>query len=272
MSAKPQPLPAAFIPHGGGPWPILELPMMPADETRALAEYMRSIAALPPQRPRALLVISAHWEESVATVNTGAAPGMYYDYGGFPPEAYQLQWPAPGDPELASEVGALLRGAGFRTAYNAERGYDHGTFVPLLLAYPRADVPVVQLSLKRGLDPAEHLAMGRALAPLRQQGVYILGSGNSYHNLRAFFGRDPRSAAASQAFDAWLNQVVTMPAGEREAHLAQWERAPDARLCHPREEHLIPLMVVAGAAGDAQGRVTWSGTMGGKQLSAHHFG
>jgi hypothetical protein len=164
-------MPTAFIPHGGGPWPVLSMSGMPADETQSLAADMRSIATAPQRRPRALLVISAHWETPTLTVNTGPAPGMYYDYGGFPEAAYQLEWPAPGDPELAAEVRALLDHAGMPCAEDRQRGYDHGTFIPLMLAYPQADVPVVQLSLRRGLDPAEHLAIGEALAPLREQGV-----------------------------------------------------------------------------------------------------
>lgn len=271
MHPAPAPMPTAFVPHGGGPWPVLNLPQLPADETDALAGYMRSIGETP-SRPKALLVISAHWEERVATVNTNPAPGMYYDYGGFPDEAYRLKWPAPGAPELAAEVRALLSKAGFQTAENATRGYDHGTFIPLMLAYPAADIPVVQLSLLRGLDPAQHVAMGRALASLRDQGVYIIGSGNSFHNLRALFAHDPRFTPASKHFDKWLEETVQLPAAERAKRLERWLEAPDARTCHPREEHLIPLMVVAGAAENDVGRVPWSGTMGGLQVSAHHFG
>lgn len=265
-------MPTAFIPHGGGPWPILSLPMMPAEETKALADYMRSIARVPATKPRALLVLSAHWEREKVTVNTGAKPDLYFDYSGFPPESYQLKWPAPGDPELAGEVEDLIRAAGLPTARDGERGYDHGTFIPLLLAYPKAEVPVVQVSLKRGLDPDEHLALGRALAPLRDRGVYILGSGNSFHNLRALIGGDRSFEGAAAAFDAWLEQAVTASPAERAAQLAAWSKAPAAQRSHPREEHLIPLMVAAGAAGEDAGRVAWSGTMAGMKLSAHHFG
>lgn len=266
-------MPTAFIPHGGGPWPILSLPMMPAQETKALADYMRSIADLPGDRkPRALVVFSAHWEETVVTINTGARPSLYFDYQGFPPESYELTWPAPGDPEVAGEVEDLLRAGGFATSRNTSRGFDHGTFVPLMLAYPNADVPVVQVSLKRGLDPAEHLAMGRALEPLRERGVYILGSGNSFHNLRALFGRDASMVDASKEFDEWLEQTVARSGPERASALSRWAEAPAARASHPREEHLIPLMVAAGAAGDDAARIAWRGTMAGMALSAHHFG
>lgn len=271
MEAQTTRMPTQFVPHGGGPWPVMDLPRMDSGEARALATYMRSIADTP-TRPNALLVISAHWEANEPTVNTGEAPSMLYDYGGFPPEAYRLQWPAPGDPALAARVRDLLRDAGFRPREDAQRGYDHGTFIPLMLAYPSADVPVVQLSLKRGLDPEEHLAMGRALAPLREQGVYILGSGNSFHNLPAFFGSDASMVQRSERFDDWLEAAVRAPRSERERQLRDWASAPEAHACHPREEHLIPLMVVAGAAGSDAGVVQWSGRMGGMRVTAHRFG
>lgn len=268
MTTSPIRMPTAFVPHGGGPWPVLPLRGSDPTETRALADYMRSIGQVP--RPRALLVVSAHWEARTVTVNTNPSPGMLYDYGGFPKQAYALRWPAPGAPDVAEEVRELLASAGIDTRTNATRGYDHGTFIPLMLAFPEADIPVVQLSLKQGLDPAQHLAIGRALAPLRDRGVYILGSGNSFHNLRAFFGRDPRAVLAADRFDAWLAEAVASP--DRDERLARWLEAPDARFCHPREEHLIPLMVVAGAAGEDAGRVEWTGTTFGKRVSAHHFG
>lgn len=264
-------MPTAFVPHGGGPWPVMDLPGMDRGEARALSAYMRSIADTA-TRPNALLVVSAHWETSEATVNTGESPSMLYDYGGFPPEAYRFQWPAPGDPGLAAQVRDLLRDAGFATREDSRRGYDHGTFIPLMLAYPDADIPVVQLSLKRGLDPEEHLAMGRALAPLREQGVYILGSGNSFHNLPAFFRHDPTMAERSQRFDDWLNAAVQAGRSERERLLRDWANAPEARACHPREEHLIPLMVAAGAAEADAGHVAWTGRMGGMRVTAHRFG
>src|SRR5689334_8631112 len=158
----------------------------PKDDVDRLAGYLRSVRDVPPVAPRALLVVSAHWEEPVPTVMTSAHPAMLYDYYGFPPESYQLTWPAPGDPALAGRVRELLGNAGFATAEDTERGFDHGTFVPLKVTYPEAEIPCVQLSLRRGLDPAEHIAMGRALAPLRDEGVLIVGSGMSYHNLRVF--------------------------------------------------------------------------------------
>ena len=195
---------------------------------------------------------------------------MYYDYYGFPPEAYRIQWPAPGNPQLASRVQELLGAARFRTGTDPQRGFDHGTFVPLKLAYPEAEVPTVQLSLKRGLDPEEHLLIGRALGPLREEGVFIIGSGMTFHNLQAF--RAAKATSASEAFDAWLRETTTLPPEARDRGLAQWSQAPAARVAHPREEHLLPLMVAAGAAGNDRGTVAYHGTIMGHRLSAYHFG
>jgi aromatic ring-opening dioxygenase catalytic subunit (LigB family) len=195
---------------------------------------------------------------------------MLYDYYGFPPESYQITWPAPGSPALAARVRSLLGAAGFQTAANPERGFDHGTFVPLKLTYPDADVPTVQLSLKAGLDPEEHLAIGRALAPLRDEGVFIIGSGMTFHNLRAF--RDPRSIPVSETFDAWLRVAATAEPAERDKQLVDWATAPAARVAHPREEHLLPLMVIAGAAGADRGQIAYNGTFAGLRLSAYHYG
>ena len=262
-------LPVLYLPHGGGPWPFVELGFGERSELDAMATYLRSVSAIAPTRPRALLVISAHWEERVPTVMTSPAPPMLYDYYGFPPESYTITWPAPGDPALAGRVRALLASAGIESAEDARRGFDHGTFVPLKLAFPQADVPTVQLSLVQGLDPRTHLAIGRALAPLRDEGVLIVGSGMSYHNLRAF---GPRAAPISEAFDAWMRQACAAPRAEREARLTAWASAPAARAAHPREEHLIPLMVIAGAAGEDHADVAFDGTLMGLRLSAIHFG
>jgi aromatic ring-opening dioxygenase catalytic subunit (LigB family) len=268
--SKQERMPVVFLPHGGGPWPFVDIgwDLQDAD---TLAAYLRSIKALPKTPPKALLVISAHWEERVPTVMTSSAPPMFYDYYGFPAASYQIKWPAPGSPALAQRVQELLGAAGFQTATDAERGFDHGTFVPLKLTYPDAEVPTIQLSLKAGLDPAEHLAIGRALAPLRDEGVFIIGSGMTFHNLRAF--RDPRSQPVAETFDAWLRDAATSenPA-ERDRHLVEWAAAPAARAAHPREEHLIPLMVVAGAAGEDRGKVAYNGTFAGLRLSAYHYG
>jgi aromatic ring-opening dioxygenase catalytic subunit (LigB family) len=268
-TAGSQRMPVVYVPHGGGPWPFVDMGM-PRAEIDDLAGYLRSVRGLPKTPPRALLIISAHWEEAVPTVTTGANPPLLFDYYGFPPESYQLTWPAPGHPALAARVQELLGAAGIPAATNAERGFDHGTFVPFKVAYPDADVPTVQLSLKAGLDPREHLAIGRALAPLRDEGIFLLGSGMSFHNMRAF--RDPRGAAISESFDAWLSETATLDPAQRDQRLARWAEAPSARLAHPREEHLLPLMVVAGAAGSDRGVSGYSGQVLGTRVSAYHFG
>jgi aromatic ring-opening dioxygenase catalytic subunit (LigB family) len=243
---------------------------IPPEQREPLAEYLRSVSALPPERPSALLVVSGHWEEPVPTVMTSPQPPMFYDYYGFPEESYRLTWPAPGRPRLAARVRTLLGEAGIESAADNDRGFDHGTFVPLKLAYPDADVPAIQLSLTDKLDPTEHIAIGQALAPLRDEGVFIVGSGMTFHNLRAF--RSPAAPAVAETFDTWLRDAVTQPPDERDARLAHWDLAPAARLAHPREEHLLPLMVAAGAAGRDRGVVGFSGHAFGLRLSSYHFG
>jgi aromatic ring-opening dioxygenase catalytic subunit (LigB family) len=262
-------MPVVFIPHGGGPWPFVDLGL-DAQEVEALTHYLQSLRDLPQQPPRALLVVSAHWEERVPTLMNAEKPALYYDYYGFPPESYRISWPALGDPQLAARVASLLTDAGIANGVDAKRGFDHGTFVPLKLTYPAADVPCLQLSLQAGLDPAEHLRIGRALAALRDEGVFIIGSGMSFHNLRSF--RDPRAIPVAETFDAWLGQTVALPPAQRDAGLVAWANAPSARLAHPREEHLLPLMVVAGAAGSDQGTTAFNGTVMGMRVSAYQFG
>lgn len=262
-------MPVVFLPHGGGPWPFVDMGWDIKDAD-ALAAYLKSVKAVPKTPPKALLVISAHWEERLPTVMTSSAPPILYDYYGFPPKSYEIQWPAPGAPALAARVQELLGKAGVPTNTDDSRGFDHGTFIPLKLTYPDADVPTIQLSLKVGLDPAEHLAIGRALAPLRDEGVFIIGSGMSFHNLRVF--RDPRARPVAETFDAWLRDAATAEPAERDRKLEAWAKAPAARDAHPREEHLIPLMVVAGAAGNDRGSIGYNGTFAGLRLSAYHYG
>lgn len=262
-------MPVVFIPHGGGPWPFVDIGL-PKAEVDGLARYLRDLPRALGVTPRALLVISAHWEEPTPTLMTSAKPPILYDYYGFPPESYRLTWPAEGSPALAKRVAELLAAAGIATATDDARGFDHGTFIPLKLAYPEAEIPTIQLSLTRGLDPKEHLALGRALAPLRDEGVLIVGSGMSFHNMRAF--GDRRAVASAEAFDAWLGETVAAEPEARDARLAEWSSAPAARVAHPREEHLLPLMVVAGAAGADRGERAYDGTMFAMKLAAFHFG
>jgi aromatic ring-opening dioxygenase catalytic subunit (LigB family) len=234
-----------------------------------LASHLRGIGGALGARPKAALVVSGHWEADAPTLNTAAKPALLFDYYGFPEHTYRLQYPAPGAPELAPRVRDLLAQAGFESRVDAHRGLDHGVFVPFLLMYPQADVPILQLSLHASLDPMLHLKLGRALAPLRSEGVLIVGSGMSYHNLAAMFSGRGGPAAAS--FDAWLNESVRDPA-QRDARLAAWRSAPGGRESHPRAEHLIPLMVAAGAADGDPGVRTFSETIAGNALSGFQFG
>lgn len=263
-------LPTLYIPHGGGPCFFMDVqPGLPPDLWERMAAYLRSIDASLGARPKAVLVISAHWEAAVPTVNSSAHPPLLFDYYGFPEHTYRLTYAAPGSPALAARVRELLAKAGMESAEEAHRGLDHGVFVPFKLIYPDADVPVVQLSLKEGLDPAAHLAIGRALAPLRDEGVLIVGSGMSYHNLHELFNASVSRPA--EDFHAWLAQTAGDAAG-RNGRLASWREAPGALACHPRAEHLLPLMVAAGAAEGDRGVRTYHDRLMGKAVSGFRFG
>ncbi len=236
-----------YFSHGGGPLPILGDP-----GHRAMVDFMRQ---LPSQlrKPDAILVVSAHWEESAATLLGAQAPTMFYDYYGFPDQAYEITYPAPGSPELATRIAGHLRKSNIPARIDADRGFDHGLFIPLKLMYPEAEIPSLQLSLLRGLDPAAHIALGRALRGLRDENLLVIGSGFSFHNLMAFFGRDPGAPdPANETFQDWLIEGCTgsIAQPERERRFIEWEKAPAARYCHPREEHLLPLHVCLGMAGE----------------------
>jgi aromatic ring-opening dioxygenase catalytic subunit (LigB family) len=197
-------------------------------------------------------VISAHWEEPEFTVTSGAKPPLIYDYYGFPDHTYQLRYDAPGSPKLAEEIRTLLAKAGIASQTNSERGFDHGVFIPFKLIYPNAVIPIVQLSLKTGLDPAAHIAAGRAIAPLRDRNILIVGSGMSFHNMATMMRGTPTEA--------------------RDELRELWSEAPGARVAHPREEHLIPLMVAAGAAGPDRGHRTFHGHVMNATVSGFQFG
>jgi aromatic ring-opening dioxygenase catalytic subunit (LigB family) len=261
-------LPTLFIPHGAGPCFFMEWTRGPADTWDKTAAWLKGLVAGLPERPKAILVVSGHWEASQFTVGSAERPPMVFDYYGFPEETYRLDFDAPGSPALAARVRQLLDAAGFPAAEDSQRGYDHGVFVPLLLATPDADIPVVQLSLRADLDPEAHLAVGRALAPLRDEGVLIVGSGMSWHNMRGF---TPAFTAKSQAFDAWLGEAIADPTRRDEA-IRHWDQGPYAREAHPREEHLAPLFVAAGAAEAEPGRVAFRDTAMDVVISGYEFG
>ncbi len=238
-----------FISHGGGPLPVLGDP----GHAEMISTLKKLAEELP--RPKAILVISAHWEANHPTVTSASKPGMMYDYEGFPDEAYQLQYPSPGEPELADKVVSALMDAGIAAESSPERPYDHGLYTPLMLMYPEADIPAIQLSLVKGLDPDEHLRIGEALQGLDYDDLLIIGSGFSFHNMRAFFiPESPDMHAANAAFQNWLEETCMskeLPEEERRKRLQHWAEAPSARYCHPREEHLLPLHVCYGIAGRA---------------------
>jgi aromatic ring-opening dioxygenase catalytic subunit (LigB family) len=263
-------LPTVFLPHGAGPCFFMDWP--PPGTWDAMANGLRGLTGQLVIAPKAIVVVSAHWEAPVFTVNTQSAPGLLFDYSGFPEHTYQLTWPAPGAPMLAARIRDLLASSGVESAEDAQRGLDHGVFIPMKLVFPQADVPVVQLSLRRGLDPAEHLALGRALAPLRSEDVLIIGSGMSFHNMQRFRRDNIGVDADSQRFDAWVSETVALPRSERELRLIDWAQAPGARTSHPREEHLLPLHVIAGAGGDDVGSKVFEDHVLGSVQSAYVFG
>jgi aromatic ring-opening dioxygenase catalytic subunit (LigB family) len=260
--------PTYFISHGGGPWPwIAGMRAMFVN----LEASLKAMVAEWDDPPRAILMISGHWESDDVAVMASAAPPMVYDYNGFPPETYEIQYPAPGAPEIAVRALALLQGAGIAAHLDTKQGFDHGAFAPLAVMYPNADVPVFQISLQKSYDPAAHLAMGRALAPLRDEGVVIIGSGLSFHNLRMF---GPAAKEPSEAFDAWLAGALASAPAMRTQAMLNWEQAPFARICHREEDHLVPLFVALGAAeGETATRIYHDvDLMGGVTASSYRFG
>lgn len=264
-------LPTYFLSHGGGPWPWLDGPFRRGfDVLEASLKGMRRELA---DAPRAVLMVSGHWEEFRFTLSSGHRPGMVYDYSGFPPETYRIRYAAPGLPVLAETAANLLRSAGLEAGTDATRGFDHGTFSLMEVLYPEETMPLVQMSLRADLDPTAHLAAGRALAPLRDEGVLIVGSGLSYHNLaqlRGTAGHEP-----SRRFDAWLQEtLIAASPSDREARLIDWARAPSARAAHPHEDHLVPLLVAAGAAGSSPAALTYhqKDFAGGITASSFRFG
>lgn len=263
-------MPTWFIPHGGGPCFFME--WNPPHAWDRMAAFLKDLATTLPRTPKAIVMVSAHWLTPQLSVTSGAQPELIYDYYGFPPHTYELTYPAPGAPALADQMVQLFNAAGIASATDAQRGFDHGMFIPLKLIFPQAHIAVVQLSLNSSLDPVQHLAAGHALQALRDQDVLIIGSGMSFHNMRAY--GNPQYGPVSDAFDHWLTQAVESTPQERHQLLSHWTQAPGARDCHPprAEEHLLPLMTVAGAAGNDAGRKVFSDRVMETTLSAFSFG
>jgi aromatic ring-opening dioxygenase catalytic subunit (LigB family) len=273
-TTSPTRLPTFYIPHGGGPCFFMDTPPgLPKDMWTQMAAFLRGFDAALGVRPKALLIVSGHWETPIPTVNSGEHPPLLFDYYGFPEHTYQLTYPAPGAPQVAARIRAVLEQLGAPTAEDRKRGYDHGVFIPFKLMYPNADIPIVQMALLNNLDAANHIALGRALAPLRDEGVLIVGSGMSYHNLRLAFHDHPPANKAAVAFDDWLTQAsCNENSNQRDAALCEWFKAPGSLESHPRPEHLLPLMVAAGAAMSDRGQCVFKDTIIGKPVSAFRFG
>jgi aromatic ring-opening dioxygenase catalytic subunit (LigB family) len=265
-----QRLPTYYLSHGGGPWPYMEDGMRRRfDKLEASLLVIRGEWG---DAVRAVLVISGHWETPEFAVSSGAHPGMVFDYYGFPEYLYHIKYDAPGSPELAMRVRAMLEAGGFSCDSDPERGFDHGTFSLLKPIYPNGEIPIVQLSVKLDFDPHAHLSVGRLLAPLRDDGVVIIGSGSSFHNLAL---RGPAAIEPSRRFDDWLQQALLKSStSERRERVASWLLAPDARIAHPREDHLIPLMVALGAADEEPASLIYhqDDFLGGWALSSFRFG
>ena len=260
-----------FLSHGGGPMPLLGDP----GHTDLVSSLTHIAGEIP--KPTAILVISAHWEESVPTITAGSHPSLIYDYYGFPPQSYEIQYPSPGEPALANLVHNALEQGGIRSRLDTKHGFDHGVFVPLKLMYPDANIPVVQLSLVNSLDADLHLNMGKALQALAtselMERVLVVGSGFSFHNMRAFFSSDPNSRVRNLEFEHWLQETCLnqdLTEAGRLKRLSEWSTAPHARYCHPREEHLLPLHVCSGMAGRPASQ-HWSVEVLGKQSSMFYW-
>lgn len=258
-STKKQPV--VFLSHGGGPSFFLsakKIPMLKGlDKDSTAAEYLREMAKKEGlDSHKAILVVSAHWEEPVITVQTTPKPDLYFDYYGFPDETYKLKWLATGAPDLANQTRDLLESKGIKCQMDSERGYDHGVFVPLKLIFPEPKVPVFQVSLDASLSPEKHLALGEALAPLREEGVLIIGSGFTTHRMGG--GPAPNHGKNLQV---WLHDLLKNPemtAEERRKRLASSHLESCVKEAHPRIEHFLPLLVVIAAAGYKPAKVAFS--------------
>uniref|UniRef100_A0A8D8VNV6 Extradiol ring-cleavage dioxygenase n=2 Tax=Cacopsylla melanoneura TaxID=428564 RepID=A0A8D8VNV6_9HEMI len=263
-----KPMPTIYIPHGGGPCFFMEWD--PPDNWNSMKHYLEQLEKTLPRKPSSILLISAHWNDApVFTVGSGERPQLIYDYYGFPDHTYKLKYDAPGNPSLAKQVKELIAKTGIPVKEDPSRGYDHGVFIPLKVIFPVADIPIVTLSLRSDLDPTAHIAVGKALESLRSQDVLIVGSGMSFHNMR---GYNPRFYEASKQFDDYLNTAAESDEDTRNGMLTAWSNAPGGRQSHPYEDHLMPLLVVAGAGGKDIGKRVYSDKVSDVIISGYQFG
>jgi 4,5-DOPA dioxygenase extradiol len=261
---KNKPAPVLYFPHGGGPLPLLGN----VGHEKMIRFLQRMVPLL--GRPDAILVVSAHWEELKPMVTSGKKPSLIYDYYGFPEEAYQIEYPVSGDPVLAEKLVSLIEAADQTAWRHSQRGFDHGLYIPLKIMYPSASIPCIQLSLISSLDSDDHIQLGKALANLRHENILVMGSGFSFHNLRAFgSGNALVHDSQNERFQEWLIETCTgeMSENEREKRLIAWESAPFARYCHPREEHLLPLHVCYGMTQSKAKQVFYDEIMGKKAVA-----
>lgn len=259
-----------YIPHGAGPMPLL-------GEThhQSLVSFLERFANAH-DTPRAIVVISAHWETVSFTVNIAENHSLLFDYRGFPKQSYEITYPAKGSNELRQSIEILLNKHQIRYELEDQRGLDHGAFVPLKIMYPKAEVPIIQISLLKSLDPTSHIKLGEALSELISLDVLILGSGSSFHNMGLVHGVTESDRLQSEAFDKWLTDACVNPnysAKERKERLVHWKNAPSAMFSHPREEHLLPLHVCFGAALKAglSAQVLFNELFMGVKVSAIHW-
>ena len=256
-------MPSIFLNHGGGP-----LPLLGDQNHRALVKYLSKVANDFP-KPQAILIASAHWETSVTSFVGSETPPLLYDYYGFPKESYSISYPARNALHEVEDARRLLERAGISSKIE-NRGYDHGVFVPLKLVYPEADIPVVEMSLPSTRDPSLVMKLGEALRPLREKGILLIGSGLSFHNLQAFFSEDVSKKSRSTAFDQALKEGMT--SADRIPMLKSWESLPHARYCHPNEDHLMPLLFVAGSAfSEEPCRIVYEDVLMGAKISGFAF-
>ncbi len=253
-------LPALFISHGS--------PMILAEPSPA-RDFLSSLAGECP-RPRAIVAISAHWDTGIAAVSSVDRPKTIHDFYGFPQDLYALTYNAPGAPDVAAQAMVLLAAAGIKAEERQDWGLDHGAWIPLLLAWPQADIPVAQLSIQMSHSPAQHFAQGQALRSLREQGVLILGSGAATHNLRAYFAGGADAMAKTRRFSDWMAQAVIEG---RTADLLDYRRlAPDAAHAHPSPDHILPLFTALGAGTPGvAGRILHRSLDGNLSMDAYAF-
>jgi len=257
VSSMAKRMPVVFVSHGGGPSFFMDGQGGRLQSIDMNSEAKKSLERLPKmlnaERPSAIVVVSGHWEstDEVLVGGKDAYTELYYDYGGFPPFTYKLEYKAPAAPHLAERITQLIKNNDIRASIDKKRNWDHGVFIPLKVMYPNADIPVVEVSILDSFNPAIHISIGKALAPLRDEGVLIVGSGFATHNFRS----NPQKA---REFPLALEQAITtLGAEEREEMFVNWTKMPNAREAHAREDHLIPFHVVLGAAGADKGKVMY---------------